>query len=96
MGGSTSLVRVNRRQAHSNPERAARYGGRFVEKPFDPIEFGALVRRPAEATRARSSRLADDAKALRRRRNTRSIAPPDPKRSCFVPSGSTRTGDPAD
>jgi CheY-like chemotaxis protein len=47
------------------PQMAARYDGRFIEKPFDPIAFGVLVRKLAEGARARSAELAADAKALR-------------------------------
>jgi CheY-like chemotaxis protein len=63
--GLFDLVFVSAGSQPELAEKAARYDGRLIEKPFDPLEFGLLVRRLAEATRARSARLADDARALR-------------------------------
>ena len=62
--GLFDLVFVSAGLQPELPQRAARYDGRFIEKPFNPIEFSHLVRKLAEATRARSARLVDDSKAL--------------------------------
>ena len=63
--GLFDLVFVSAGNQPDFAERAARYDGRFIEKPFDPVEFGVLVKKPADAARARSARLADAANALR-------------------------------
>ena len=56
--GLFDLVFVSGGNQPDLPEKAARYGSRFVEKPFDPIEFGvARLRRRAEEQAVSSSYL---------------------------------------
>jgi len=52
--GLFDLVFVSAGNQPDFAERAARYHGRFIEKPFDPVAFGVLVRTLAEATRGRA------------------------------------------
>jgi len=55
-GGLFDLVFVSAGNQPDFAERAARYHCRFIEKTFDPVAFGVLVRTLAEATRAQAGK----------------------------------------